>query len=64
MTTAVIIRSPSPNNQDVLVQKQVVSREGAYAPVGEAIRVTEGMAVTEYVHSGQRLVITEITRVP
>ncbi|MBW6402078.1 hypothetical protein KPL78_29800 [Roseomonas sp. HJA6] len=62
MTTAVVIRSPSPNHQDVLVQKQAVNREGAFVDVGQAVRVTEGMAVTEYVHGGQRLVITEVTR--
>lgn len=62
MTTAVVIRSPAPNHQDVVVQKQSVGADGAFADVGVPFRVTEGMAVTEYVHGGQRLVITEAAR--
>lgn len=62
MTTTVVIRSPAPNHQDVLVQKQSVAVDGSWADVGAPVRVTEGMAVTEYVYGGRRLVITEATR--
>ncbi len=62
MTTTVVIRSPAPNHQDVLVQLEDVRPDGTTFQVGNARRLKEGGTITEHVHGGRRLVITEIAR--
>jgi hypothetical protein len=62
MTTSVVIRTPSPNHQDVMVQKQSVDAEGRWTDVGPPMRLTWGMSLSEFVFGGRRLVVTETTR--
>ena len=62
MTTTVVIRSPAPNHEDLVVQLQAVDAAGAWLNAGPPVRLTEGMSVSEYVHGGKRLVITEARR--
>jgi len=60
MTTAVIITSPKPNHQDVLVT--------AISPLSGSLlsknRLQEGESITLYVHSTSHLVIEEIEKLP
>ena len=60
MTTEVIVKSPSPNHQDVLVK--TVSQQTC-AVMSEQ-RLREGEEVSLYVHSGQSLQIYEIAKEP
>lgn len=62
MTTSVVIRSPAPNHLDVQVQLEDVRPDGSTFRVGNPRRIKEGGTITEHVHAGRRIVITEIPR--
>ena len=58
MTTQVLIVVPKPNHKRVSVQ--VVNPTGGTEHVAPAEILAAGEALTQYVHSGQRLIIDEI----
>lgn len=60
MTTQVIVKSPSPNHQDVMVKK-VSPQTG---DVMSEKRLREGDEVSLYVHEGMSLQISEIAKEP
>lgn len=62
MTTSVVIRSPVPNHQDLEIQLEDVRPDGSTFRVGNPRQVKEGGTITEHVHAGRRIVITEIAR--
>jgi hypothetical protein len=59
MTTTVQIVVPKPNHKRVRVQV-VNPADGTEYPGKPAVTVEHGTVHTEYVHSGQRLIIDEI----
>lgn len=62
MTTSVVIRNPVPNHLDLEVQLEDVRSDGTTFRVGSPRRLKEGGTITEHVHAGRRIVITEIAR--
>ncbi|MFZ2982023.1 MAG: hypothetical protein WA085_13405 [Sphingobium sp.] len=60
MTTQVIVKSPSPNHQDVMV-RTVTPQTG---DVMSEQRLREGEEVSLYVHGSQSLQIAEIAKEP
>jgi len=64
MTNTVIIRSPYPNHQDVLVEICGAMDQDGVRPLQSFIRLKEGEETRQYVHSGSFLGISEIPREP
>jgi len=62
VTTSVMIRSPAPNHQNVMVQLQVVGADGAWHDQGEPRRLNDGESLAEHLYGGRRLVLTEAAR--
>jgi hypothetical protein len=62
VNTVAAIRTAPGSENDLLVQKQVVGEDGAWADTGDPVRVPRGHPVCEVVHRGERLVITEVSR--
>jgi hypothetical protein len=60
MTTQVIVKSPTPNHQDVLV-KTVIPQTG---DVMSEQRLREGEEVSLYIHGSQSLAIEEVAKEP
>ena len=62
MTTSVVIRSPVPNHLDIEVQLEDVKADGSTIKVGSPRRLKEGGTISEHVHGGRRIVLTEVPR--
>lgn len=60
MTTQVIIKSPAPNHQDVMV----CTTDPTTKAVLESHRLREGEEISLYIHSAQGLSITEVAKEP
>lgn len=61
MTTKVIVQSPTPNHQDVLVRVLNPTTREQYGPDR---RLREGEQAEFYVHGGAELSVTEVPKEP
>lgn len=60
MTTQVIVKSPSPNHQDVMV----CTADPTTKEVTATHRLREGEEISLYLHSNQGLTISEVAKEP
>jgi hypothetical protein len=60
MTTQVIVKSPSPNHQDVMV----CVADPTTKEVREMHRLREGEEISLYIHSNAGLTISEVAKEP
>ena len=62
MTTTVIISSPKPNNNDVLVETLHVQKDGSYVALPYPTLLHEGQSTVVHVHGFNRIEVREVPK--